>query len=41
VQALVFTQSMLHTGWSNFTTTDRKAIIVSWVAAGVPFGESN
>lgn len=37
-QALVFTQSMLHTGWSNFTTSARKAIIVSWVAAGVPFG---
>ena len=37
-QALVFTQSMLHTGWSNFTTTARKALIVSWVAAGVPFG---
>ena len=37
-QALVFTQSMLHSSWSNFTTRPRKALIVSFVAAGVPFG---
>eukprot|EP01052_Picozoa_sp_SAG31_P026561 SAG31_NODE_2416_length_5732_cov_1.503462_3_plen_376_part_00 len=40
-QALVFTQSMLHTGWENFTTLSRKALICSWVPAGVSFGVGN
>ena len=37
-QALVFTQSMLHASSPNFSPHPRKALIVSFVAAGVPFG---
>ena len=34
----MFTQSMLHASSRNFTPHPRKALIASFVAAGVPFG---
>ena len=35
-QALVFTYSMLHSGWVNEDSVSRKAYIMTWMPAGVP-----
>ena len=34
-QALVFTQALLHSAWQNCDSVPRKALLTSWIGAGV------